>query len=119
MPHEIFREFTFDAAHRLEHLPPTHKCHGLHGHTYRLVLHVAGPLDPDKAWVTDFADIKTAAAPTLALLDHHYLNDIPGLEKPTVETIAAWLWKRLKPQLPNLTRITLHESPTAGCVYSE
>lgn len=119
MPHEIFREFTFDAAHRLAHLPPTHKCHRLHGHTYRLILHLAGPLDPKLAWVMDFADVKAVAAPIIAQLDHQYLNEIPGLETPTAEVIAAWLWKRLKPTLPTLARITLHESANAGCVYFE
>lgn len=119
MPHEIFREFTFDAAHRLDHLPPTHKCARLHGHTYRLILHVSGPLDPEHAWIMDFAEIKTLVAPTLAMLDHHYLNDVPGLDKPTVENIAAWIWERLKPVLPALYRITLYESDSAGCVYTD
>ena len=114
---EIFKEFTFEAAHRLPNLPAEHKCSRLHGHSFRIVIHVSGDLDDDKGWVMDFADVKAAFAPILDQLDHHYLNDIEGLENPTSEIIAKWVWERLHPYLPQLSKIELHETCTAGCIY--
>jgi 6-pyruvoyltetrahydropterin/6-carboxytetrahydropterin synthase len=115
---EIFCEFTFDAAHRLNHLPDGHKCARLHGHTYRLVVHVAGPLDPKMGWVVDFAELKQAANEVIAPLDHHLLNEVPGLEQPTVEHIAVWIWDRLKPAVPGLSRVVLWENAKSGCGYA-
>ena len=114
---EIFKDFTFEAAHRLPNLPAEHKCSRLHGHSFRIVIHVSGDLDVDKGWVMDFADVKAAFAPILDQLDHHYLNDIDGLDNPTSEVIAKWVWERLHPYLPQLSKIELHETCTAGCIY--
>jgi 6-pyruvoyltetrahydropterin/6-carboxytetrahydropterin synthase len=115
---EIFREFTFDAAHRLDHLPEGHKCARVHGHTYRLVVYVGGPLDPVVGWIVDFAEVKRIVRGVLEPLDHHLLNDVPGLEQPTTERIAMWIWERLQPQLPNLARLTLWENANSGCTYA-
>ncbi len=114
---EIFKEFTFEAAHLLPNVPPEHKCRRLHGHSFRARLYIEGDLDPSLGWVTDFADVKQAFEPVWRKLDHHYLNDIPGLENPTSEQIARWIWRELKPALPNLSRIVLFETCTAGCEY--
>lgn len=114
---EIFREFTFDAAHRLEHLPAGHKCANLHGHTYRLVVHVRGGLDPSLGWVMDFAELKRRTRAVLEQLDHRLLNDVPGLEQPTAERICVWIWERLKGEVPGLSRLTLWENATSGCTY--
>src|SRR6478752_2152122 len=89
---EIFREFTFEAAHRLPNVPEGHKCARLHGHSYRLSVHVVGPLDPEFGWVMDFGDIKQVVNPVVGELDHYYLNEIAGLENPTSEVLAKWLW---------------------------
>ncbi len=114
---EIYKEFRIEAAHRLPHVPPGHKCARLHGHSFRVVVHVAGPLDPALGWVCDFADLTAAFAPVLDQLDHRYLNDVPGLENPTSEVLATWLWQRLRPALPGLTRIIVRETCTSGCEY--
>lgn len=114
---EIFREFTFDAAHRLDNLPEGHKCANIHGHTYRLRVHLAGPLDPVIGWIVDFAEVKRHVDSVLAPLDHHMLNDVDGLEQPTTERIAQWLWPRLADGLPGLTRIELWENTTSGVIY--
>lgn len=116
---EIFKEFTFEAAHRLPHVPEGHKCARLHGHSFRTEIHVAGPLAADLDWVVDFADIKNAFAPLLKLLDHNYLNEIPGLENPTSEVIARWIWKRLIPALPGLSRVVVRETCTTGATYTK
>lgn len=114
---EIFKEFTFEAAHRLPNVPPGHKCARLHGHSFRARIFVRGPMGADTGWVMDFGDISAAIAPVRAQLDHYLLNDIPGLENPTSEVLARWIWQRLRPALPSLSAIELYETCTSGCVY--
>ena len=114
---EIFKEFTFEAAHRLPNVPPEHKCARLHGHSFRVEVHVSGPLDPHLGWVMDFADVKAAFRPVHDRLDHRYLNEIEGLENPTSENLARWIWERLAPTLPGLSKIVVRETCTSGCVY--
>lgn len=114
----IFKEFSFDAAHKLPHAPEGHKCRNLHGHTYRVVIEISGEIDATTGWLLDFAEIKSVFNPILIKLDHQYLNDIKGLENPTAENIAIWLWNQLKPELSNLYRIVLYETPTSGVYYS-
>lgn len=115
---EIFKQFTIEAAHRLPNLPEHHKCRRLHGHSFGIEIHVAGPLTAKEGWIMDFADLKRAFQPIYEQLDHHYLNDIPGLENPTSEILAMWIWARLKPALPLLSKVVVRETCTAGCVYS-
>ena len=114
---EIFKEFVFEAAHRLPHVPEGHKCARLHGHSFRVGIYVSGEVDPNTGWIMDFSEIKTAFSPIYEMLDHHYLNEINGLENPTSENIARWIWENLNPTLPALSRIVLHETCTSGCVY--
>jgi 6-pyruvoyltetrahydropterin/6-carboxytetrahydropterin synthase len=114
---EIFKEFRIEAAHRLPNVPPGHKCARLHGHSFRIGIHVSGPVDPVQGWVRDFADLTAAFAPLHAQLDNHYLNEVPGLENPTSERLAIWIWDRLHPVVPGLSRITIHETCTSGCEY--
>lgn len=115
---EIWKEFTFEAAHLLPRLPEDHKCRRLHGHSYTVRICVEGDLDPQLGWVVDFGDIKKAYLPIREQLDHYYLNDIEGLENPTAENIARWIWDRLKPTLPILSKIEIAETCTSGCVYT-
>lgn len=115
---EIFKKFVFDSAHSLPNVPPEHKCKRIHGHTYRLTLYFDGQLDPHLGWILDFNDIKHAVNPVIEELDHQYLNEIPGLENPTCEIIAQWIWNRVKPIVPQLSRLELNETPTSGAVYS-
>jgi len=113
---EIFREFTFEAAHRLPNLPSEHKCSRLHGHSFRFSVHVADDVDPRTGWVMDFAALKDACKPIVSRLDHSYLNEIPGLENPTSELIARWIWRELEHSLPMMTAVTVRETCTTGCV---
>jgi 6-pyruvoyltetrahydropterin/6-carboxytetrahydropterin synthase len=115
---EIFKEFTIEAAHRLPHVPVGHKCARLHGHSFLVRLVAAGPVDARLGWVVDFGDLKAAFEPLFKQLDHHYLNAVPGLENPTSERLAIWIWDHLKPAFPLLARVEVRETCTAGCVYS-
>ena len=113
---ELYKDFTFEAAHRLPHVPEGHKCARLHGHSFRVRVTVAGPLDPALGWVMDFAELKRAWKPLHEVLDHNYLNDVSGLENPTSEVLAIWIWERLVGTLP-LAAIEVRETCTSGCVY--
>lgn len=114
---EIFKEFRFEAAHRLPNVAAEHPCARLHGHSYLLALHVRGPVGPESGWVMDFAEVKAVAQPFVDELDHHCLNDLAGLGNPTCEQIARWLWQRLCLRLPGLSQIVLRETATTGVVY--
>ena len=114
---EIFKEFSFEAAHALSAAPPGHKCRRLHGHSYRVAIHVRGPVDPQTGWVMDFAELSKAFDPIRQQLDHADLNAIEGLSCPTSEVLARWIWSRLKPALPGLCKIVVRETATSGCIY--
>lgn len=114
---EVFTEFTFEAAHFLPGVPEGHKCRRLHGHSFRVRVAVSGQPDDKAGWVLDFADIKARVEPLRKQLDHYCLNDIEGLDNPTSERIAEWIWQHLKPALPELTEIEVFETCTSGCRY--
>ena len=115
---DIFKSFRIEAAHRLPNVPPGHKCARLHGHSFAVELVVSGEPGAETGWVMDFSEIKQAFQPLYDRLDHHYLNDIEGLENPTSERLAIWIWERLKPTLPTLATVVVHETCTSGCRYS-
>src|SRR5262245_29794192 len=114
---EIFKEFSFEAAHRLPDVPAGHKCARLHGHSFRVAIHVRGPVDGTAGWVMDFADLKAAFEPIHRKLDHQYLNDIPGLSNPTSENIARWIWRALRQTVPQVCKVVVFETCSAGCIY--
>ena len=114
---ELRKSFQFEAAHLLPLLPRMHKCRRLHGHSFSVEIVVAGECDERLGWLMDYAEISAAFKPILEKLDHYYLNEIPGLENPTSEVVAVWIWKKLKPQLPLLTEIVVAETCTARAIY--
>lgn len=114
---EIWKEFGFESAHRLPHVPEGHKCGRLHGHSFMIRLTLRGEPGEQSGWIMDFADLKEAWKPLHQELDHRYLNDIPGLENPTSEVLARWIWERMAPVLPLLSAVSVRETCTAGCTY--
>ena len=115
---ELVKSFTFEAAHLLPTFPDGHKCRRLHGHSFRVDVHVEGPVHGQKGYLVDYGEIKRAFGPVHDALDHRYLNEIPGLENPTAENLAIWIWRRLAPALPELSRIVVHETCTSRCIYT-
>lgn len=113
----LFKEFSFEAAHLLPNVPAGHKCARLHGHSFQVRVTVEGPVGRETGWVMDFADIKAAFGPLHDALDHRYLNDIRGLENPTSEHLARWIWRELQPSLPSLVEVEVRETCTTGCAY--
>ena len=113
-----FREFTFDSAHFLPNVPEGHKCSNMHGHTYRLKLFIEGELDTALGSIMDFSELKLHVSKILNIIDHKTLNDIPGLQNPTCELLAIWLWHNIKAVVPVLKKIELYETPNAGVTYS-
>lgn len=114
---DIYKEFTIEAAHSLPNVGADHKCKRLHGHSFKIELHVSGDIDSQLGWVVDFDYITEKFRPILQQLDHRYLNEIKGLENPTSENLACWIWRNLSPELPQLKQVTVKETCTAGCIY--
>ena len=114
---ELRKTFQFEAAHLLPHLPKSHKCRRLHGHSFKVEVALAGECDPKLGWLMDYAEISDVFRPILEKLDHFYLNEIPGLENPTSENLACWIWDRLKPKLPLLTEVVVAETCLSRCLY--
>ena len=113
----LVHEFRFEAAHRLPRVPAGHKCARLHGHSFKVELTVEGPVDEQTGWFIDFSELEAIWNPLWKQLDHNYLNEIEGLENPTSEILARWIWQHMKPQLPALKRVTLFETCDARCEY--
>ncbi len=116
MQASLVRTFQFEAAHRLPNVAPGHKCARLHGHSFQVEVEVTGPIGESTGWVMDYADIKKAWQPLHDVLDHNYLNEVEGLDNPTSELLAVWIWRRLAPSLPWLTRVTVQETCTARAI---
>ncbi|HEY3704638.1 MAG TPA: 6-carboxytetrahydropterin synthase QueD [Terracidiphilus sp.] len=114
---EIFKKFSIEAAHWLPHVPEGHKCRRMHGHSFAIEIYGAGPLDERLGWVMDFSDIKDAFKTIEDQLDHRCLNDVPGLENPTSENLARWIWARLHTEIPSLSKVVVCETCTSGCIY--
>jgi len=113
----LTKSFTFDAAHWLPTFPEGHKCRQLHGHTFLAEVIVSGPVDPDTGYLIDYGDVKAGIKPIEEQLDHHLLNDIPGLENPTSENLSRWIYDQLKQSLPLLSAVRVHETPTSVAEY--
>ena len=111
------QHFQIESARSLPHLPKTHPCSRVHGHSFKIVLTLKGPLDPVLGWVQDYHEISEKFKPLLQMLDHNLLNEIKGLENPTSENLALWIFNALKPVLPLLTQVTICETPTTECSY--
>ncbi|WP_259054820.1 6-carboxytetrahydropterin synthase QueD [Methylohalomonas lacus] len=115
---ELFREFILESARRLPNLPESHPCAAMHGHTFRIQIHVQGPIQSTTGWVMDFSELDRHVQDLRGELDHRVLNDIAGLENPTTELLARWIWQRLQPTVPGLSRIVIQENQNSGCVYT-
>jgi 6-pyruvoyltetrahydropterin/6-carboxytetrahydropterin synthase len=113
----IERSYRFEGAHFLPKVPAGHKCARMHGHSYLVEVAVEGELDPELGWVIDFAVLDEKVEHLIHQLDHRVLNDIEGLANPTSEILAAWMWSRIAPGLPQLAEIAISETPTSRCVY--
>ena len=113
----LVKELRFEAAHRLPHVPEGHKCARLHGHSFKIELAVYGGVDPQTGWFIDYGEIDRLWQPLHDKLDHHYMNEVEGLENPTSENLARWLWQHIKPGLPQLERVIVHETCDARCEY--
>ncbi len=116
---EIAKEFRFEAAHFLPAVPESHQCHKIHGHSYRLVIRVKGPIDEKMGWVMDLAELNVAFAPLAKLLDHSLLNEIEGLENPTGEMVALWIFRKLEPGLPLISSVTLEATNRIAVTISK
>lgn len=114
---QLVKKIKFEAAHYLPNVPEGHKCRRLHGHSFQVDLHITGELDPHLGWVMDLGEMKARFDPLYEQLDHQFLNEIEGLENPTSERIAIWIWEKTKPLLPLLSKVVVHETCTSEVIY--
>jgi 6-pyruvoyltetrahydropterin/6-carboxytetrahydropterin synthase len=114
---ELRSSFGFEAAHYLPAVAPDHRCRRVHGHSYMIQVRVRGPIAQPYAWVIDLGMIEASCEQISRELDHRLLNDIPGLENPTSEMLARWVWRKLARDLPGLTAVVVHETQNSSCVY--
>ena len=113
----LTHSFNFEAAHFLPRVPRDHKCRRLHGHSFAVDVEVEGNVDESLGWVIDYGEIKKHVAPVRDRLDHYLLNEIDGLENPTSENLALWIWRQLETALPQLSGITIRETCNNACHY--
>ncbi len=114
---KISQAFRFEAAHRLPNVPQTHRCYRLHGHTYRVEIQLDGPVDPHTGFVADFLELEASVGKLLDQLDHRYLNEVPGLDNPSSENIAIWIFDRIKPGVPVLSSVRVYENEDCWAEY--
>ena len=115
---EIYKTFIFHAAHRMTNMPKGHEYSKIHGHSFTVDIYVKGSLDRENGWVMDFKEIEKAFKPIHASLDHGFLNDIKGLNNPTSENLARWIWRALKPLLRKLSKVVVRRPSIGGAVYT-
>jgi len=114
---EIYKDFRFEAAHLLPRAPDGHKCKRLHGHSFKVRIWISGAVDPNRGWIMDLGEIKNKSEPIIDELDHQFLNELPGLENPTSENIAKWLWVRIKALISELSCVEVQETCSVGVRY--
>ncbi|HPC20992.1 MAG TPA: 6-carboxytetrahydropterin synthase QueD [Phycisphaerae bacterium] len=114
---QLSRTFTFEAAHRLPTFPEGHKCRRLHGHSFKVEIILAGEVDEAKGYLVDYGEVKAVCQPVFDRLDHQYLNEIEGLENPTAELLARWIWRQVRPNLPHLAAVVVRETCNTSCEY--
>lgn len=113
----LSKSFTFEAAHWLPTFPEGHKCRRMHGHSFKVDIIVRGEVPEDQGFLIDYGDIKQAINPIEQQLDHYVLNEIEGLENPTAEQLARWIFDKIQPNLPMLHCVRIHETCTSTCEY--
>jgi len=109
---EISKDFAFEAAHYFEHEAADHPFRRMHGHSFAGTVTLAGEPN-EKGWVKDFWKIEDAVKAVVDTLDHRLLNEVEGLEKPSLEAIAAYVFDRLAPALPGLVAVEIRR-PSCG-----
>ena len=114
----LVRKYTFQAARKLTKIEPDHICANLHGHTFHISIKIEGELNSENDFVMDFFDIdKIFDKLVYQVLDHKYLNEIPGLESPTTENLSKWIWSSLIKKLNILKEVRVFENDVYGCIY--
>ena len=114
----LTKTIDFESAHFLPCFPEGHKCRRLHGHSFKADVIVEGEVDPARGYLIDFGELKAVLRPLQDRLDHHLLNDIEGLENPTAEMLARWIYDQVKPQMPLLSRVRVRETCTSAAEYA-
>lgn len=117
MKYELKQHFHIESARFLPNLPKSHPCSNMHGHSFKIVLSLVGDLDPKIGWVMDYHEISQVMTPLLKQLDHKILNEVPGLENPTSELLAKWIYEKVQNTIPMLKNVSIMETTSTECTY--
>lgn len=117
MKYELKQHFQIESARFLPHLEKSHPCSRMHGHSFKIILRLVDDLDPKLGWVIDYNDIQKAMKPILEQIDHRVLNEVAGLENPTSELLAKWIYDKALPLLPMLKSVSILETTSTECTY--
>ena len=119
MPFTLIRKFEFDAVHRLPHVPSDHASSKMHEHHFEVELVVVGEVDPNRGWVMDYGEIDKIFNPIRDQLADRCLNEVEGLENPSSEILAQWVFRRVKPLIPQLDEVRIAETKADSTRYRE
>ena len=114
---ELRQHFQIESARFLPNLESDHPCARMHGHSFKIILTLKGPVDPVAGWVMDYHVITKVMEPILRKLDHRVLNEVDGLSNPTSELLAKWIFDQVIQQIPLLTAVNISETPNTECIY--
>jgi 6-pyruvoyltetrahydropterin/6-carboxytetrahydropterin synthase len=117
MKYELKQHFHIESARFLPYLPKNHPCSNMHGHSFKIILSLKGDLDPKIGWVIDYHEISKVMSPLLQQLDHKVLNEIEGLENPTSELLAKWIFEKVSALIPILQKVSVMETSSTECSY--
>ena len=117
MNYELKQHFQIESARFLPYLPASHPCSRTHGHSFKIILTLVGSLDQKVGWVMDYNEIGAVMKPLLNEIDHRVLNEVPGLENPTSELLAKWIYDRVVQKIPMLKDVSIAETPSTECRY--
>lgn len=117
MNFELKQQFRIESARFLPNLPAGHPCARTHGHSFLITLRLIGPLDKQIGWVRDYHEIENLMKPVLNQLDHHLLNEVPGLENPTSEILCRWIFEKAQSVMPELAQVSVSETPNTECSF--
>ncbi|RYZ65019.1 MAG: 6-carboxytetrahydropterin synthase [Proteobacteria bacterium] len=117
MKFELKQHFQIESSRFLPNLEKSHPCSRMHGHSFKIILTLVGEADARLAWVIDYNDIQSRMKPILDRIDHRTLNEVPGLENPTSEMLTKWVYDEALRVLPQVTRVTIAETPFTECSY--
>lgn len=110
--YELVKQFRFDAAHTLHREIEAEGSRRIHGHSFRAEVTLRGIPDKTSGMIMDSSLLAQQLQEIRDTLDHRFLDEINDLGPATMENLCAYIWKNLKPALPDLHCVTVLRDST-------